>query len=141
MNRVFLYGRLGQDPEWKTFQNNSGVCNFSMATSEKYTDKQGQAQEKTEWHRIVVWGKLGEAVTAQMKKGSECFVMGKVSTRSWEGKDGRKQYSTEIVAERVLTGLQTPREQPRTQAQPQSSVPKPNMGGSSAPSYDDDLPF
>ena len=74
---------------------------MSMATSENWTDKAGQKQEKTEWHRIVVWGKLGELCNQYLKKGKQCYVEGKLQTRSWEGKDGQKKYTTEINATTV----------------------------------------
>ena len=78
-----------------------GVCNFSVATSEKWTDKSGQQQERTEWHRIVVWGKLSEICHKYLTKGSQAYVEGALQTRSWEDKDGNKRYTTEINAKNV----------------------------------------
>lgn len=100
LNRVQLLGRLGKDPEFKATSGGADVCNFSLATSEPYTDKNGQKQEKTEWHKIIVWGKLGELCNKYMTKGSQCLVEGRLQTRSWE-KDGVTKYMTEIVANNV----------------------------------------
>jgi len=102
INKVILIGRLGQDPELKYIgDNGSVVCNFSIATSERYKDKSGVQQEKTEWHRIVAWGKLAEICGEYLRKGRECYVEGKLSTRKWENKEGATQYTTEIVARDV----------------------------------------
>jgi single-strand DNA-binding protein len=96
-----LIGRLGQDPELKYTPSGSAVCNFSMATTESWTDKSGQKQEKTEWHRIVVWGKLSELCNQYLAKGRQCFVEGSLQTRSWEDQSGVKKYTTEINARNV----------------------------------------
>jgi single-strand DNA-binding protein len=101
INKVILIGRLGQDPELKYTPSGSAVCNFSMATSESWADKSGQKQEKTEWHRIVVWGKLAELCNQYLAKGRQAFVEGSLQTRSWEGKDGQKRYTTEINARNI----------------------------------------
>ena len=101
VNKVIILGRLGQDPELKYTPSGAAVCNFSVATSESWADKSGQKQEKTEWHRVVVWGKLGELCNQYLAKGRQAFVEGSLQTRSWEGKDGSKRYTTEIVARNV----------------------------------------
>jgi single-strand DNA-binding protein len=101
VNKVILLGRLGQDPELKYTPGGAAVCNFSMATTESWTDKQGQKQEKTEWHRIVVWGKLAELCNQYLSKGRQAFVEGRLQTRSWDDKDGSKRYTTEILANTV----------------------------------------
>jgi len=101
VNRVTLLGRLGQDPEMKYAATGNAVCNFSVATSESWTDKSGQKQEKTEWHRIVVWGKLAELCHQYLKKGRQAYIEGKLQTRSWDGQDGQKRYTTEILAATV----------------------------------------
>lgn len=101
LNKVMLIGRLGQDPELKYTPSGSAVCNFSMATSESWTDKSGQKQEKTEWHRIVVWGKLAELCNQYLGKGRQAFVEGKLQTRSWDDKEGVKKYTTEVMANTV----------------------------------------
>jgi single-strand DNA-binding protein len=101
VNKVIILGRLGQDPELKYTPSGAAVCNFSVATSESWADKSGQKQERTEWHRVVVWGKLGELCNQYLAKGRQAFVEGSLQTRNWEGKDGSKRYTTEIVARNV----------------------------------------
>jgi|SRR5690606_12405718 len=101
VNKVILLGRLGQDPELKYTPGGAAVCNFSIATTESWTDKSGQKQEKTEWHRIVVWGKLAELCNQYLGKGRQAFVEGRLQTRSWDDKDGSKRYTTEIMASTV----------------------------------------
>lgn len=101
VNKCYLLGRLGKDPELRETGGGGAVCNFSVATSESWTDKDGQKQEKTEWHRIVAFGKLSEICSKYLSKGSQCFVEGKLQTRSWEDKNGNKKYTTEILASSV----------------------------------------
>jgi len=101
VNKVIILGRLGQDPELKYTPGGAAVCNFSLATSENWTDKSGQKQEKTEWHRIVVWGKLAELCNQYLSKGRQAFVEGKLQTRSWDDNNGQKRYMTEINASTV----------------------------------------
>ncbi|HLE10408.1 MAG: single-stranded DNA-binding protein [Bdellovibrionales bacterium RIFOXYD12_FULL_39_22] len=108
VNKVIVLGRLGQAPELKYTQSGQAVCHFSLATSETWTDKSGQKQEKTEWHRIVVWGKMGEVCNQYLAKGRQAFIEGKLQTRSWDGPDGTKRYTTEINATNVqFIGAQT----------------------------------
>ncbi len=101
VNKVILVGRLGQDPELKHTPAGGTVCQFSLATSENWLDKQGQKQEKTEWHRVVVWGKLAETCNQYLAKGRQAYVEGRLQTRSWDDKDGQKRYTTEIVANTI----------------------------------------
>lgn len=101
VNKVLLLGRLGQDPELKYTPSGAAVCNFSMATSENWNDRNGQKQERTEWHRIVVWGKIAELCNQYLSKGRQAFVEGKLQTRSWDDKQGQKRYTTEINATTV----------------------------------------
>ena len=101
VNKVILLGRLGQDPELKYTPGGAAVCNFSVATTEAWTDKQGAKQEKTEWHRIVVWGKLAELCNQYLAKGRQAFIEGRLQTRSWDDKDGTKRYTTEVMAATV----------------------------------------
>lgn len=101
VNKVMVLGRLGQDPELKYLSSGTPVCNFSVATSDHWMDKSGQRQERTEWHRIVVWGKVGENCKQYLSKGRQVFVEGSLQTRSWETKEGQKRYTTEIVARNV----------------------------------------
>lgn len=100
MNKIFILGRLGKDPEIKTISSGS-VCSFSVATTEKWKDADGQKQERTEWHQIVVYGKLAEICAKHISKGSQVMVEGRLQTRSWDDKDGKKKYQTEIVASTV----------------------------------------
>jgi single-strand DNA-binding protein len=102
VNKVILLGRLGQDPELKYTPSGAAVCNFSLATSESWSDKNsGQKQERTEWHRVVVWGKLAELCNQYLAKGRQAFVEGRLQTRSWDDKSGQKRYTTEINATTV----------------------------------------
>ncbi len=102
INKVILIGNLGRDPEVRFTPSGQAVANFSIATSESWTDKSsGQKQEKTEWHRIVVWGKLAELCGEYLKKGRQCYVEGRLQTREWTDKEGKKNYTTEVVANTV----------------------------------------
>ena len=101
INKVILIGRLGADPEVRYTANGGAVANFNLATNESWTDKAGQKQEKTEWHRIVVWGKLGELCGQYLTKGRQAFVEGRLQTREWNDKDNAKRYTTEIVAQNI----------------------------------------
>lgn len=98
MNKVLLIGRVGTDPEVKTFDNNKTVAKFSFATTERYTVN-NEKKEETTWHNIVVWGKLAEIAEKWVKKGNQLAIEGKIKTRSWDDKDGVKKYITEIVAD------------------------------------------
>jgi single-strand DNA-binding protein len=101
VNKVILIGRLGNNPEIRYTNTGTAVANFNLATSENWNDKSGQRQERTEWHRVVVWGKLAELCEKYLAKGRQCFVEGRLQTRSWDDKDGNKKYTTEIVASTV----------------------------------------
>lgn len=96
LNKVMLIGHLGKDPELKYTPGGAAVATLSLATNESYKDKDGNQQEKTEWHRLVVWNKQAEIAAEYLKKGQQVFVEGKLQTRTWE-KDGQKHYMTEIV--------------------------------------------
>lgn len=98
VNKVFLMGRLGGDPEVKMTQGGQQVATMSIATSEKWTGKDGQKQEKTTWHRVVMWGKMAELAGRYLKKGREVHIEGKLDNRSWDDQNGQKRYVTEIVA-------------------------------------------
>ena len=100
INKVIIVGRLGADPEMKAVGQGTNVTRLSVATSENWTDKNGQKQERTEWHRITVWGKTAEHCAKYLSKGSQVYVEGRLQTRSWED-NGQKKYSTEIVAQTV----------------------------------------
>ena len=98
LNKASLIGRLGGDPEVRYTQSGTAVANFTVATSERWKDKDGQQQEQTEWHRIVAFARLGEICGEYLSKGSLVYIEGRIQTRSWDDKDGNKRYTTEIVA-------------------------------------------
>lgn len=100
VNKVILLGRLGQNPELKYTPSGAAVCQFSLATSENWM-KDGQKQEKTEWHRVVVWGKLAELCNQYLQKGRQVYLEGRLQTRSWDDKNGQKRYTTEINASTI----------------------------------------
>jgi single-strand DNA-binding protein len=98
INKVTLLGRLGKDPELRYTTTQIPVCNFPLATSEHWKDAKGEKHEKTEWHRVTIWGKLGETANMFLKKGHVVFLEGKIQTRTWEDKTGAKRWATEILA-------------------------------------------
>lgn len=102
LNKAMLIGRLGQDVNMNHTAGGMQVANFTMATDESYKDKDGQKVERTEWHRVVAWGKLAELCSTYLRKGSMCHVEGKLQTRKWQDKDGQDRYTTEIVAQNVI---------------------------------------
>jgi len=132
VNRVILLGRLGQDPEVRFTPGGQAVCNFSLATDEEWKGKDGEKQKRTEWCRIVVWGKLAELCGEYLKKGRQAYVEGRLQTREYE-KDGQRRFSTEIIASTVvfLGGKDGGRSAP----QEGRSEPPPTGAG------DDDIPF
>jgi single-strand DNA-binding protein len=102
VNKVILVGRLGKDPELRYTPSGAAVANFSIATSEEWKDKNtGEKQERTEWHRIVAWRRLGEICGEYLRKGSQVYIEGRLQTRSWEDRDGNTRYTTEIVAQNM----------------------------------------
>lgn len=98
VNKVILIGNLGADPEVRYTPSGSTVANFNLATTEQWTNKDGEKEERTEWHRIVAWGRLGEICGEYLHKGRQVYIEGRLQTRSWEDKDGIKRYTTEINA-------------------------------------------
>jgi len=106
VNRVILVGRLGRDPETRYTSSGQAVANFSVATDESYKDRNGERQKRTEWHKIVVWGKQAEIAQQYLKKGSLVFIEGRIQSREWQDKEGQKRTSFEIVASnfRMLGG-------------------------------------
>ncbi len=106
VNKVILVGRLGRDPETRYTGGGQAVANFSVATDESYKDKNGERQKRTEWHKIVVWGKQAEIAQQYLKKGSLIFIEGRIQSREWQDKEGQKRTSFEIVANnfRMLGG-------------------------------------
>ena len=105
LNKVFLYGNLTRDPELKALPGGSQVANFGLATNRTFKDKSGQKQESTEFHNVVAFGRTAEVIAQYCKKGRPIYVEGRITTRSWEGKeDGKKQYRTEIIVENFQFG-------------------------------------
>ncbi len=98
LNKAMIIGRLGADPEVRYTQNNTALATMRVATNDRYRDSNGELQETTEWHRVVAWGRLAETCQQLLKKGSQVYFEGPIQTRSWEDKDGQKQYMTEIKA-------------------------------------------
>ena len=98
VNKVILIGNLGRDPELRYTQGGSAVANFTLATNERWRDKDGNNQERTEWHRIVVWGRTAENCAQYLQKGRSVYVEGRLQTREWEDKDGNKRNTTEVNA-------------------------------------------
>ena len=96
VNKVILVGRLGGDPEVRYTASQQPICSFGLATSERYKDKEGNMQEKTEWHRVVLWRRLAEIAGEYLKKGSKVYIEGQLQTRKWE-QDGQTRYTTEVV--------------------------------------------
>ena len=98
VNKVILIGNLGRDPEIRTMQNGNKVANLNLATSESWRDKtSGERKEKTEWHRVVIFGKLADIAEQYLKKGAKVYVSGQLQTRKWQDKDGQDKYTTEVV--------------------------------------------
>ena len=139
VNKVILIGNLGQDPELRYTPGGAAVTNFSVATNEVWKDNDGNKQERTEWHRVVLWRKLAEIAGEYLKKGSKVYIEGRLQTRSWEDKDGSKRYTTEVVAD-SMTMLDAKGESSGGTSSPPSeaSEPPPPESGSDE---EDDLPF
>lgn len=151
VNKVILVGTLGRDPETKTFPNGGSLTQFSIATTEKWKDKNsGEQKEHTEWHRIVASNRLGEIAQQYLKKGSKVYIEGKLKTRQWTDQNGQERYTTEISANELQMldskgdsnyqqnqsqNTQQGYAQPKPQAQP-----KPTAGGGTS-DLEDDLPF
>jgi single-strand DNA-binding protein len=102
VNKVILVGNLGRDAELRYTPGGAAVATINMATTEVWNDKGGQRQEKTEWHRIVLWGKSAESLTEYLTKGKQIYVEGRLQTRQWDDKDGNKRYTTEIRGDKIV---------------------------------------
>ncbi len=152
INKVILVGTCGQDPETRYTPNGNAITNLSLATSEQWTDKQsGQKVEKTEWHRVALFGKVAEIAGEYLRKGSQVYIEGKLQTHEWE-KDGIKRYTTEIIVDMrgamQLLGGKPADSQQQAARNSQQSRPNPAQQSSqsqqAAPDYDsfdDDIPF
>jgi len=102
VNKVILVGNLGRDAELRYTPGGAAVATLNMATTETWNDKSGQKQEKTEWHRVVFWGKVAESLTEYLTKGKQVYVEGRLETRQWNDKDGNKRYTTEIKGDKIV---------------------------------------
>ena len=140
VNKVILIGNLGANPELRYTQGQQAVANLRLATTEKWTDKSGQKQEATEWHRVVVWGKQAEICGQYLTKGRQVYIEGSIRTRQWQDQQGQKRYTTEIVARNVqmLGGRgERPGEAAEATVPPDESTIRDDFGGGP----DDDIPF
>jgi single-strand DNA-binding protein len=151
VNKVILIGNLGRDPEVRYMPDGGAITNISIATTENWKDKNGEKQEKTEWHRVAFFGKLAEIAGEYLKKGSQVYVEGRLQTRKWQDKEGNDKYTTEIVADRMQMlgsrqgmGGAGERDAPERDAAPRPSAAKPagaKPAGSKFDDFEDDIPF
>ena len=146
VNKVILVGTLGRDPESKSFPNGGSICNFSVATSEAWTDKNsGERKEVTEWHRITANGKLGENAQKYLKKGSKVYLEGSLRTRQWTDQNGQERYATEVRLDSMQMLDSRPQGQQQAPQQQQGGYaqqPKPQGYAPQAQNnFDDDIPF
>jgi single-strand DNA-binding protein len=149
VNKVILIGNLGRDPETRYMPEGGAITNISIATTDKWKDKNGEMQEKTEWHRVAFFGKLAEIAGEYLKKGSQVYVEGRLQTRKWQDKDGQDKYTTEIVANvmQMLGSRQgmgggdrdAGAERPSAGAKPKAQ-PAAKPGGK-FDDFEDDIPF
>lgn len=142
LNKVQLIGNLGRDPEIRYTNDNRAIANLTIATTESWNDKKGGRQDKTEWHRVVVFGKLAEVIEKYVKKGDKVYFEGKLQTRQWTDKDGQERYTTEIVVDSfggqmVMLG-KNGGESSSFDSAPESSS---TTSMSQEPDFDDDIPF
>lgn len=145
VNKVIIVGNLGQDPEVRYLPNGGAVANITLATSESWRDKQsGETKEKTEWHRVVLFGKLAEVAGEYLRKGSQVYIEGKLTTRKWTDQAGVEKYTTEIHVNvggtlQMLGGKQEGSQQSKPQQSQQQSSPTPS--NEPPMDFDDDIPF
>lgn len=142
LNKAMIIGRLGADPDVRYTQSNTAVATMSVATSERYKDKNGELQENTEWHRVVAWNRLAEICQQYLKKGSLVYFEGPIQTREWEDKDGQKRYTTEIKA--LSMQMLDSRGDSGGSSKPSGSGSQPKKEAVIDESFDDmddDLPF
>ena len=138
LNKAILIGNLGKDPEVRYTPSGLGVANFNIATSESWTNKEGAKETRTEWHRIVAFGKLAEICGEYLSKGKQVYIEGRIQTRDWEDQNGVKRYTTEIVASQMLMlGARDSGDSARNQGPPAK-----DFQGPPGPGFeDDDIPF
>jgi single-strand DNA-binding protein len=143
LNKAMIIGRLGQDPDVRYTQSNTAVANMSIATSERYKDKSGEWKEKTEWHKVVAWGRTAEVCQEYLKKGSQVYIEGPIQTNKWEDKEGQTRYTTEIKALQ-MTMLDSKRDAdaaPASQSKASEPVSSNVELDDNLDDIDDDLPF
>lgn len=140
VNKAIILGNLGKDPEVKFLTNGDAVCNFSIATTDSWKDKEGKKQEKTEWHNVVMYRKLAEIAGEYLTKGSSVYIEGALQTRKWTNKEGQERYTTEIIANSMQMLGGKPQTKPEQQEEDYSQD---NTMGSAAVEGDDlgDVPF
>jgi len=151
LNKVMLIGNLGRDPELRYTQGGQPILNMRLATNESYQNRDGERQEKTEWHSVILWGKRGEALGKILSKGSQLCIEGRLQTRSWEDKQGQKRYTTEIVATNVILlggrggggggGGGQSYDEPPPQSDDMGMGSGGGGGGGGGANDDDDIPF
>ena len=155
VNKVIIVGNLGRDPETRYMPDGGAITNISVATTDKWKDKNGEMQEKTEWHRVAFFGKLAEIAGEYLKKGSQVYVEGRLQTRKWQDKDGADKYTTEIVANQMqMLGSRQGMGGGRGAEAPESAEGGGSSGGGSRPTskpaaksggkfddFEDDIPF
>ena len=136
LNKVMLIGNVGVDPEYRTTATGTAVVSLTLATNEKWTDKQGAKQEKTEWHRVAMFNKLAELANQYVKKGSKIYIEGKITTNSYE-KNGEKRYSTEIIANSMQFLDSKPKDGVAQRSEPRQAQSNSQFGDD----FNDDIPF
>ncbi len=152
VNKVIIIGNLGRDPETRYMPDGGAITNISVATTDKWKDKNGEMQEKTEWHRVAFFGKLAEIAGEYLKKGSQVYVEGRLQTRKWQDKDGQDKYTTEIVANQMqmlgsrqgMGGGSAPDMGERESggaSRPAASKPAAAKTGGKFDDFRDDIPF
>jgi len=140
VNKVLLIGRLGKDPEIRYTNSGAPVASFSIATSESWVGKDGKKDERTEWHKIVAWGKLGELCGEYLAKGRRVYIEGKLQTRNYQDKNGEKKYITEIVALNVQF-LDSPQKRAEVQSETAEELPPDVSDSPQTRPAEDDIPF
>ena len=148
VNKVILVGNLGRDAELRYTPGGAAVATLNMATTENWTDKSGQKQEKTEWHRVVFWGKVAESLTEYLTKGKQIYIEGRLETRQWNDKDGNKRFTTEIKGDKIVLlgggGGRGGGGMSRGGGEESMGGGQPSHGGADIPDTpltDDDIPF
>lgn len=140
VNKVILVGNLGKDPEVRHLENGAVVANFPLATTESYKDKNGNRQDQTEWHNIVLWRGLAQIAEKYLNKGSQIFIEGKIRSRSWQDKDGNTRYTTEIVGDNMtMLGGRSENNSPKVEQNDSGKTPE--AISKTENEEDDDLPF